>query len=387
MVSRAGAAIKPPADKTSGLHSRGRDHGADSWIVEPFLHLRRDGLYNPLTDRRLEKTDPAYGLLKTLRGARLDRAAVGRGRLASLAEQGWLVAAGHADGKRFLLKFVSIETFSPCNQACNFCPVSISTRPRSLMSQHLFESILQQLAPYQDSIEGVFLNFYNEPTIDPHFLARVESLHRQGLAIALLTNATGLTPAVVDALISLGGVDFLSVNLSTVDRKAYQAQRGRDHLKTVLRNLEYFKNRPLAERMIINVMGLGDEDHRENTRNINEIFGGSLLEVKPFKISDRCGILPLGGVKPTGRRLSGCEQMGSRPLQHLHITARGLCVLCCQDYHENEVLGDLTTTPLQQVLTGERFEAVRNMAYGVAEAPAEFLCRQCEYALHDGENY
>ncbi len=73
--------------------------------------------------------------------------------------------------------------------------------------------------------------------------------------------------------------------------------------------------------------------------------------------------------------------MGSRPLQHLHITPRGTCILCCQDYDENYVVGDLMTSTIAQVLEGDAMAKMRRWVYGVEEAPDDFICRTCVFAL------
>ncbi|MDP9360967.1 MAG: hypothetical protein M3P29_05890, partial [Acidobacteriota bacterium] len=60
-------------------------------------------------------------------------------------------------------------------------------------------------------------------------------------------------------------------------------------------------------------------------------------------VMDRAGWLDIG-LKPHAKKtqLAGCDNLGSRPLQHLHITPRGQCVLCCEDYDERYIVGDLT---------------------------------------------
>ena len=45
----------------------------------------------------------------------------------------------------------------------------------------------------------------------------------------MLTNGTGLTPERVDAIVEIGGLRFLSINLSTLDREQVPADRGGDH--------------------------------------------------------------------------------------------------------------------------------------------------------------
>ena len=73
--------------------------------------------------------------------------------------------------------------------------------------------------------------------------------------------------------------------------------------------------------------------------------------------------------------------MGSRPIQHLHITPRAECILCCQDYNEVTVIGDLNRESVCEVLTGDAFARVRRQVYGLEEAPDDFICHNCKFAL------
>jgi hypothetical protein len=81
------------------------------------------------------------------------------------------------------------------------------------------------------------------------------------------------------------------------------------------------------------------------------------------------------------KELRGCELMGSRPFEHLHITATGRAVLCCQDYYEKLTVGDLKTDTVAGILGGDVMARLRRWTYGVEPAPDDFLCRRCEFAL------
>ena len=97
---------------------------------------------------------------------------------------------------------------------------------------------------------------------------------------------------------------------------------------------------------------------------------------------DRAGIVPVGLRPGTPlERLCGCEQTGSRPLQWVHVTAYGKAVLCCQDYFDRYVIGDLHEQPLKEILAGPEMALLRRWVYGLEEAPRDFLCRNCVYAL------
>ena len=73
--------------------------------------------------------------------------------------------------------------------------------------------------------------------------------------------------------------------------------------------------------------------------------------------------------------------IGSRPIQHLHITPAGKCVICCHDYDEKYVVGDLTTATIDEVLRGPEMAKIRRWTYGIEEAPDDYICRSCTFAL------
>lgn len=347
----------------------------------PFLHFGPDRVYDPLSDRTMLAVEPGYaGLLGVVAGAGAETIAEADRR--RLVTEGWLLPAEEDASQRFLLKYVSLEAHTVCNQSCYFCPVSIAPREDYFMPTELYERIVGELAAWRDTIEAVFMINYNEPTADKRFVEQVRTIRAAGLPPAVLTNGTGLTPKRIDALAEMGGLRFLSINLSTLDRERYRKDRGGDHLEMVLRHLDYAKDKPLAEQMDMVVLGTGDENHRRDFQEISDRFAGSRFNVKSFEVMDRAGYLQIG-LKPAlpNQRLCGCDNVGSRPLQHLHITPRGKCVLCCEDYDEKYVVGDLAQESVHDVLTGPTLARMRRWAYGIEEAPRDFICRGCSFAL------
>jgi hypothetical protein len=351
-------------------------------VVEPFLHFGSERINNTLADTLLSSGQPGFAELHGLRNGRLRPADLAPALRADLYDAGWLVESVPDLGGRFRLKYVSFEASAACNQACYFCPVSVAPREDHAIDMDLYERIVAQLAAHRATIEGVSMVHYNEPTADKHFLDRVRVLKRYGLPPAVLTNATGLTPQRIDALVDMGGLSYLSINLSTLDRERYRRDRGGDHLPLVLRHLDYLKDKPLAPRMDVAVLGTGDEQHRRDFEAISERFRGSLFQLCFYEVMDRAGAVPVG-LRPPGPhpRLCGCEQTGSRPVQWVHINAKAQCVLCCQDYHEQYVVGDLRLEALDTILSGPRMSMMRRWVYGMEPAPDDFLCRKCIYAL------
>jgi molybdenum cofactor biosynthesis enzyme MoaA len=356
--------------------------GASRLVVEPFLHFGPDRIYNTLTDLFLTSAEPGFRELHELRGGRLGTGGLPAELLADLFAAGWLVESAADLAARFRLKYVSLEAHTVCNQACYFCPVSIAPREDYFMPTELYERIVGELAAWRQTIEAVFMINYNEPTVDPRFVDQVQTIKAAGLPPAVLTNASGLTPERIDALVAAGGLRYLSINLSTLDRERYRRERGGDHLDLVLRNLDHAMDKPLADQMDMVVLGTGNDDHRRDFEEISRRFAGSRFEVKYYEVMDRAGYLQIGH-KPASRdrRLCGCDNVGSRPLQHIHITPRAACVLCCEDYDGKYVVGDLTRESVHEVLTGPAMATMRRWVYGLEDAPRDFICHGCTFAL------
>ena len=335
--------------------------------LSPFLHVDADRIYNPLTDRAVAPGDAEF---ERVRAGVPDP---------DLEAAGWLVRGDVSHQHR--LKIVSLETMTACNQKCYFCPVSIAPREDQVMTPAMFESIVGQLTGFRETLESVFLQSYNEPTIDRRFVEQCRTLFAAKLPVAVLSNGSGLTPAKVDALAEAGPLRYLCINLSTLDRERYARDRGEDHLGIVLRNLDYAKNVEVAADMKIVVLGIGDATHDADFAAIAGRFAGSRFSVEKHVVMDRAGWLDVG-LKPPARKthLRGCDNVGSRPLQHLHITPAGKCVLCCEDYDEKYVVGDLTASTITEVLESDEVATLRKWVYGIEEAPADFICRNCVFA-------
>jgi wyosine [tRNA(Phe)-imidazoG37] synthetase (radical SAM superfamily) len=352
-----------------------------SFHANPYLHVEQNRIVDPLTDRTLKASERGFAELTRIYNDPLTITEVSASETEFLREEGWLVEKDVDLSDRFYLKYVSLEAHSLCNQSCTFCPVSTHRREPHFMSTEFYEEIVVQLAEYRETIDGVSMVQYNEPTVDRRFLDQIGLLKRYGLSPGVVTNGSGMTPKRVDAIMEMGGLRYFSVNFSTMDSDRYRAQRGVDQANLVVENLDHIKDLELAPIMDIAVLGSGDAAHRRDFEEITRRYAGSRFEVKYYETMDRAGNVPFG-LRPdtSNAKLCGCEQTGSRPIQWVHITSRGKCVLCCQDYHEKWVVGDLEKQSLKEILSGEPMARYRRWLYNVEEAPADFICRHCIYA-------
>lgn len=284
--------------------------------------------------------------------------------------------------RHYRLRFVSLEANTVCNHACWFCPVSTHPREEHTMSEELYGRIIGQLVPHRETIDAVFMNNYNEPTVDRGFLSRVEMIKDAGLPPAILSNGSGMTPPRARAVAEAGGVRHLAINLHTLDPQRFADERGVTHLDLVVKNIDAMAELPMAESMVIVVLGRGDAEHQADVEAIRERFGGERFEVNGHVVDDRAGNVGTGHEPPPPiAQLRGCSHLGSRPIEHIHITAHGKAVLCCEDYFETQVVGDLNTETVDEVMAGDALALRRRWTYGLQEAPDDYICRSCQFAL------
>jgi hypothetical protein len=345
----------------------------------PFLHDRGSTLYNPLTGVSLPKDGEAF--------AALSRIGAGAGTPASpevlehLRAARFLIEDVDAEARRSHLLFLSLETCTSCNHRCPFCPVSVDPREREVMSGELFESILDQVVEAAGRGVVVFLSNYNEPTVDPLFEERCRALFARGLPVSILTNASHFDSERAGRLEAMGRFRYIGINLPTLDPERYLRLHGTKDLDRVLANIDGMRAARLAEEAAIVVLGDEDDAHRRDVEAIRTRFGPGGWDVRPFRIRSRPASGTFVPEPPAKRKLRGCELMGSRPFEHLHVTATARAVLCCQDYYEKLTVGDLKTQTVAELLGGDTMARLRKWTYGVEEAPEDFLCRRCEFAI------
>jgi len=347
--------------------------------VSPFLHDRGESLYNPLSGVEIAKTDPRFQAL----------ARVGEGRaggvdpvlLTHLRAERFLIDDIERESRRTHLLYLSLETCTSCNHRCPFCPVSIEPREREVMSQELFERVVDQAVEAGGDRIVVFLSNYNEPTFDPLFEDRVRYLFARKLAVSILTNASGFTPERCALFESLGRFRYIGVNLPTLRPDRYEKLHGTRDLPRVMANMDAMHAASIADETAIVALGDEDDEHRRDVEELRAHFEPKGWTVRSFKIRSRPDSGTYVVEPPPIERLRGCELMGSRPFEHLHVTATGTAVLCCQDYYEKLTVGNVKTQSVADILGGDAMARLRRWTYGVEQAPDDFLCRRCEFAI------
>nr|WP_027758603.1 radical SAM/SPASM domain-containing protein [Streptomyces sp. SID8381] len=294
----------------------------------------------------------------------------GADRVAAAVAREWLQAPEDLC-REYRLVSGEIEVTAHCNWGCRFCPVARDPKPRRTMPMGLFEEVITKLKAV-GTIDYVTFQFFNEPTLDKHFTDRVEVLAEYGMQLALYSNASALTQGKIDALKRSGVLRHLIVNLPSVDEAEFaELTRSRSYAHTTA-NVRAAIDAGLRVQIVVN--GVGERLAR-NLAGVTRRYQPLGVEVFPSLTCDRAGDVGeeyAQDVHVEGR-LTGCGW----PVQHANISVVGDLFLCCNDYYQREVFGNIRDGSIGELMTSEAAVSLRQRVFGVADAAEDFLCRRC----------
>lgn len=277
----------------------------------------------------------------------------------------------------YYLTSAQIEVTAHCNWGCSFCPVSTDRKPKATMSMPLFEEIIEKISLY-DTIRCVTFHFFNEPTLDPFFDDRVAVLKAYGIPLWLFTNATRLDEKRIDMLKQSGVLGRLVVNLPALHEEDFrELTKSRSHA-VVMKNLDAV----IAAGLPVEIAVSGTrEELDQRVKELRDRYESPNVKVKATLTADRAGALSnrYNQAVWIDGPLRGCAW----PVNHAYFSVKGDMFICCNDYYQREVFGNIQSGSVHEIMTSPLAVLLRQRVFGVAEAPADYVCRSCHDQLID----
>jgi molybdenum cofactor biosynthesis enzyme MoaA len=249
-----------------------------------------------------------------------------------------------ADGGEYP-RLVSVETTSRCNAECPFCPYNFKARDKKNMEEDLFLKIIEDCREFPLETIEPFMN--GEPFVDPRISKRLEHIKRRlpKTKLGLYTNGYALTPKRVDEIVDMGGLDYLTVSLNTLDPVRYQAIMG-FKLERTLDNMKYLtdpvRRSKVSQKISFRMTRMDDTTLEEQDRFIEYCRERG---VRPFLV----GLFNYKGDIPSHLPVPayGCEHV-----ERLDILSDGKVTLCCQDHEGMYSWGDVREQSVLEVYRG-----------------------------------
>ena len=241
-------------------------------------------------------------------------------------------------------KYYQIETVRVCNARCPFCAIDQWDKSVPLMSDNLFDKIVDDLSGYVDWIEVVNLARAGEPLLDKKIVERTRRINEIGIKkITLSTNASMLTEEKSVGLLNAGLNDIM-ISIDSIEKENYEKMRVGLNYEVVMDNIEtFFKVRDkIKPDVIVRVRGVSyydlDKSEDRGELEIWENFWGKFK-----KPQDRIYMKKLhtwGNQIDVKERTEGKADADYGKIYHpciipwstMHISAMGIVGLCPQDY-------------------------------------------------------
>lgn len=272
------------------------------------------------------------------------------------------------------LRCVEIETSKYCNWRCSYCPNKDNQNPRTeVMSMQLFHEILKKIQDF-GPIQYVTLNTYNEPVLDTFFLERIRLISKFNMKLVLYTNGSVLTPEIIDELKASGCLKEIWFNVPSLLSYRFTELTGSRSFKTVLDNID----RAIEAGLHVNFSIQGQAEERQKTLSaLQERYQKRVNhQIISWPTHDRAGSLKgefNQHIHFKQARLFGCTYVISR----LNITTQGDIFLCCNDYYQKHIFGNIKESSISDLLNSERAICLRKQVYGGIDAPEDQICRHC----------
>jgi radical SAM protein with 4Fe4S-binding SPASM domain len=268
-----------------------------------------------------------------------------------------------------------IEPTNLCNASCSSCPQQFLIRKRGVMGMRLFERILDQVADL--GIETVTLTGYGEPMQDPHFMDKLALVDRKGLKVFFFTNGTFLTPENSRKLLEFKNLIQINLSVAGSNFEEYCRDRAYSSPDVNARVLVAFEN----------LVGLKKEIQSTVRINVQPVYPPESIR-ESMKIKKYWTRLGADQVDGNIRHSFATREMGRQPGHYSHIPCKllwdallilwdGRVAMCCEDVNGRQIIGDLKTEKLKDILFGEKITRLRRIHLEGNRDRIE-TCRYCD---------
>jgi MoaA/NifB/PqqE/SkfB family radical SAM enzyme len=270
---------------------------------------------------------------------------------------------------------VGLELTSKCNLRCGMCPLPVLRRPYEDMEWSLVEKAEREIHGL-----GLKLKWLHEMG-EPLLYARIDDAIRLFPEASLSTNGLVLTPEIGAKLLN-SPLKRIRICVDSIDPKVYpQLRTGGDFDKLVdltRKFLAQAKGAPLRIEIqkMRSRMTLG-----ETVDDFRKVF-----DLKQFKnarvIEKTCEALDVNEETDLHGKFYGCVQGAF--FTWVVVFADGRVTHCCYDAHGDQVMGDLKTQSLREIIDGDRMALMQD-AFNRRDFTNLPRCGEC--FKHGGESH
>ena len=281
-----------------------------------------------------------------------------------------LLATGR-DRSPILPEIVQIESTNICNAKCVFCPRDEMHRKQGIMSFDLFKKVVDECAEL--GITHVRVHNYGEPFVDRKLVEKVRYAKQRGIAqVGMISNGSLINEEVARGMIE-AGLDAINISVDASGKEVFESTRIGLKYDKVIANIERIvriraelgKKRPKLILSFVRQNNSADEQaFIEHWRNI----------------ADKIHITDLHNWGGTLNHESDVNYPCYRPWLTFTVLWDGRVSLCCADFDGHTILGDMSTSSIQDIWNAEPYRKARREHL---ESGGPDVCRSCDLPRKD----
>jgi MoaA/NifB/PqqE/SkfB family radical SAM enzyme len=270
---------------------------------------------------------------------------------------------------------VGLELTSKCNLRCGMCPLPVLRRPYEDMEWSLVEKAEREI--HGNGLRLKWLHEMGEPLL----YGRIDDAIRLFPEASLSTNGLVLTPEIGAKLLA-SPLKRIRICVDSIDPKIYpQVRTGGDFDKLVDLTRKFLvqaKGHPIRIEIQKMRSRLTQDETIDDFRKLFD-----LRQFRNARVIERtCEALDVNEETDLHGKFYGCVQGAF--FTWVVIFADGRVTHCCYDAHGDQVLGDLKTHTLREILESPRFAEMQS-AFERRDFSNLPRCGEC--FKHGGESH
>lgn len=271
-----------------------------------------------------------------------------------------------------------IENTNICNAKCIFCPHGNMKRQQGVMDMGLFKKIIDEASFYKIPLVSIY--GFGEPLLDRYLFDRVEYAKRKAIKkVATNTNASFLKMENIDRLLG-SRLDEVYISFDAATETTYREIRPGLDFATVESNIKTLVREKRVRKLKIPRIYLSFVECPQNQHEVS-------LYLKKWKgVVDGISISYLHNwagkfsgehlLKDTKRR-DPCRFLWT----DMPVSWDGKVTICCYDYENEVVIGDLSDNGIVSVWTGEPLKRLRQI-HTEGHFDKIDICKECVANVH-----
>lgn len=281
--------------------------------------------------------------------------------------------------KRSALPFPSafcIQTINACNGSCIMCPIVQNNKKKPTeITDKLFEKIIREISQNHLKLTYIYLFLQNEPLIDKNIFRKfrlIKKISYRKIKTGLVTNGSLFTKEKIDEL-EKSEIDELIFSIDAYEEVTYNKIRQGLNFNNVINNI----NKVLESDYdgYLAVKFVGQKDNISEVEKFKEFWKNKGIPVQITDLRNRSGDLnsfnniSLEDKNSTffgnlihyfmKRIVRGC----STPLTTFNIMSNGDVILCCDDFSNKLILGNVKESSIKEIWNNENYQKIREKLF------------------------